>query len=515
MQHRTPRFVAALAAAALLSLTLGDARAQDTAPPSPAGTAAHGDTPRGAYATDDLALGDLAAEKAARRTAAAAAAGEDAELLVLSPPQVDGVPGSNRNPDFEYLCPASARQAALLVAAPRRATPESEDARSTYGPATDRLYLPLRNPPMERWTGVEAGPDAETAAANRFADARAIEALAADIAAALDGRTTLYLSPGPAAAGDALLTRLLAEVQGVLPGRTLRVADLAGPGRTEFVAGLEQALAERRSGAGTDGAAAPGAGSATLPVDVRSARTLLTTLREVKSPTEVDSIRRATEATVLGHLDAMRAARPGVFEYQLAARVEFRCRDAGCARMAYPSIVGSGPNSCVLHYDRNRRQLADGDLVVIDAGGEMDGYATDVTRTFPVSGHFSEEQAQVYDAVLEAQEAAIAVVRPGVTLRQVHEVARAVLARHGLDKWFIHGTCHAVGLEVHDAWRRDAVLRPGCVITVEPGVYDAARSLGVRIEDTVLVTESGCEVLSSALPKRRADVERAMVPAGK
>jgi Xaa-Pro aminopeptidase len=233
-------------------------------------------------------------------------------------------------------------------------------------------------------------------------------------------------------------------------------------------------------------------------------------MRQTKSPAEIAKIRRAVAGTVAGHFDALRAARAGLYEYHVAAIVELRCRENGSLRQAYPSIVGSGPWSCILHYDRNTRRMEDGDVVVLDAGGAFEGYASDVTRTFPVSGRFTEEQAKVYDAVLDAQERAIAAVRPGQTLRQVHEVARSALAERGLDKWFIHGTCHSVGLDVHDPWPKDAVLRPGAVITVEPGVYDSARNLGVRIEDTVLVTEKGCEVLSSALPKKREDVERLM-----
>ena len=465
-----------------------------------------------------------AAEAADRRARAADAAGTGAVLLVLSPTRVDGVPGTNRNPDFEYLSPLGAPEGALLVAAPGRATaepqapsaggadappvpaPPAAQAGSDAGsPAIDRLYLPIRSPAMERWTGPEPGPGPETAAAAGFREARAIGQLADDVVAALGDRSTLLVSAGPAAAGGPMLARLLAEVRERLPGRWVRIVDAPGGGRDDLVESLRRALPANV------GERTPEDVLAKLPVvDVRSAKSVLAELREVKSAAEIDRVRRATAATVEGHLDAMRAARAGLFEYHLAAILELRCRAGGCARQAYPSIAGSGPNSCILHYDRNTRRLADGDLVVFDAGGEFEGYACDVTRTFPVSGRFTDEQAKVYDAVLEAQTAAIAAVRPGVTLRQVHEVARSVLEKHGLAKWFIHGTCHAVGLEVHDAWRRDAVLRAGCVITVEPGVYDAARNLGVRIEDTVLVTGTGCEVLSSALPKSRAEIEALM-----
>jgi Xaa-Pro aminopeptidase len=487
---------------ALTAVRPSGAGAQDAPPPPP----------RPSEERPSETTPALAAEKAERRRRAAELAGPDAVLLVLSPPQAGGVPWSNRNADFEYLSPVEAREAAVLVAAGRRpeagtdggaggAAGSATDASS--GGAVDRLYVPLRSPATERWTGPEAGPGAETAHDAAFREARALEQLADDLLPLVRARSTLYVSAGPAATGGPALAKVLATVRERLPGRWIRIVDAPGGGKDDLVESIRRALPANLP----DGD--PAAAVAKLPAtDVRSARTLLAELREVKSPAEIERIRRATDATVAGHLAAMRGARPGAWEYQVQAAMEFECRARGCRRQAYPSIVGSGPNSCVLHYDRNRRRLEAGDLVVHDAGGEFEGYACDVTRTFPVSGKFTEEQAKVYDAVLEAQEAAIAAVKPGVTLRQVHEAAVAVLQRHGLAKWFIHGTSHSVGLDVHDPWRANAVLRPGVVLTVEPGVYDPARNLGVRIEDTVVVTETGCEVLSSSLPKRRDEIER-------
>ena len=242
----------------------------------------------------------------------------------------------------------------------------------------------------------------------------------------------------------------------------------------------------------------------------RDGRRLITDLRAVKSDDEIELIRRAVDATVHGIRDALRFARPGVAEYQLAAIVEFRCKSAGCARQAFDSIAGSGPNSCILHYGTNDRITEDGDLVVLDVGGEYRGYAADVTRTFPVNGKFSAEQARVYDAVLEAQLAALDAVKPGVTLREIHAAAKAVLDRHELGQYFIHGTSHSVGLNVHDPFGRARKLSVGSVLTVEPGAYLAHKSLGVRIEDTVVVTEDGCEILSAGVPKTRAEIEKLM-----
>lgn len=494
----TLRRAAAVVTIALLAASVGaPAAAEDApAPPLPAGSAKESPAAPSAAAA-------LAAEKAARRAAVADSLGPGAVLLVLSPAAVEGAPATGRNSDFEYLSPIAVREGAIVCiagAAPAAGAPGADAV-----PRVDRLYLPVRNPAMERWTGAEPGPGPETAAGGALGDARATDQLADDLAALLRTRTSLHVSAGPAVTGGAWLAKLLASVREKLPGRWVRIVDAPGGGRDDLAESLRRALPAR----GADGD--PADTLAKLPVvEVRSARPAIGRLRETKSASEIERIRRAVAASVAGHDDVLRVARPGMSELQLEAVFEMRCRYLGCRRQAYPSIVGSGPNSCVLHYDRSARTLEDGDLVVVDAGGEFEGYASDVTRTFPANGTFTPEQAKVYDAVLEAQEAAISAVRPGMTLRKVHDVAYGVLERHGLAKWFLHATCHSVGLDVHDAWRADAVLREGCVITVEPGVYDAARRIGVRIEDTVLVTANGCEVLSAALPKRRADVEERM-----
>lgn len=494
MTHRTIRaavLVGAVSAALLASPPLAERPG-----------CAYAGEDRAARAEDDAGL---VAEATDRRRRAAERIGADAALLVLTASPGQGLAPAGRNADFEYLSPVTAREAALLLAperAPRgqggSAAPPPEEAPESR---VDRIYLAPRNPAAERWTGPEAGPGAETAGRLGFDEARALDRLADDVAALLRSRTTLWVSVGPQAQ-DAFV-RLVASVRDRLRGRWVRLTDVPGAGREDLAASLTKALPERWDG----GADVLGALARFPAVDVRSARPHLAALREVKSPSEIAKIRRAVDATVAGMRDALRAARPGGTEYELAAIVELRCRLAGCARQAFPSIAGSGPNSCVLHYDRNTRTLADGDLVVLDVGGEFAGYAADVTRTFPVSGRFTGAQAKVYDAVLEAQTAALAAVRPGVTMRQIHGVAVRVLERHGLQRFFLHGTCHSVGLEVHDAWRDAEPLRAGAVITVEPGVYDAERSIGVRIEDTVLVTETGCEVLSSGIPKTRDALE--------
>ncbi len=230
-------------------------------------------------------------------------------------------------------------------------------------------------------------------------------------------------------------------------------------------------------------------------------------LRLVKSPEEQARIRRSAELTAEGHRRAMAGARAGMPEYAVQALIEAACREGGCRRQAYDSIVGSGPNACVLHYGRNRRVLEEGEVVLVDAGGEFQGYACDVTRSWPVSARFTEEQAKVYDAVLAAQAAGEAAAKPGATFKEIAEACAKVLKDRGFEAGIRHGPCHWVGRGVHDP-NGNAPLRPGSVFVIEPGLYFPEKSLGVRIEDTYLVREDGTlDCLSRAAPKARAEVE--------
>lgn len=443
---------------------------------------------------------DLAAEKRERRVRLAALAGADAAVLVLSADDAPGFTGPTQSSDFTYVSPFDARGAA--VAAWIELAPGWDATLRT----SDALFLRPRNFAMERWTGAVVGPDAAARDAGRFASAAPSERLAADLAPVLRGRKTLYVSPGGPADAERRLAPFVAALRANLPGVWVRLHDLPGAGPEDLAESVRRALSENfpkdRS---------PAEALAALPVlDLRPARRLLAELRETKSAAEVARIRAATDATVEGMFEAIAQARPGMLEVEVAGIVELACRRGGCVRQAYPSIVGAGPNSCVLHHSAGDRPLAEGDMVVMDIGGEHKGYATDVTRSFPADGKFTDEQARVYDAVLAAQEAGIAAVRPGVTMKAVHAAASAVLKERGLLHHFIHGTSHSVGLDVHDPFRGEAPLRAGSVLTVEPGVYIAASGLGVRIEDTVLVTETGCEVLSAKLPKTRAAIEALM-----
>ena len=281
------------------------------------------------------------------------------------------------------------------------------------------------------------------------------------------------------------------------------------------------------------------------PADFTDLAFLLHEQRLIKSAAEVRVMRKAGEISAAAHVRAMQECQPGRYEYHLEAAIQRTFAEHGARFPAYNSIVGSGENACVLHYTENASKMRAGDLVLIDAGCEYQGYAADITRTFPVSGQFSAEQRAIYDVVLEAQRAAIAKVRPGNTWNQPHDATVRVITR-GLIKlgllrgkerelikaeayrdFYMHRAGHWLGLDVHDVgeyrvdgrWRQ---LEPGMVLTIEPGIYIAAdntkvpkrwRGIGVRIEDDVVVTEQGCDVLTGDVPKRADEIEALMLQA--
>jgi len=273
---------------------------------------------------------------------------------------------------------------------------------------------------------------------------------------------------------------------------------------------------------------------------------LLHNQRLIKSPAEQAVMAASCELAARAHVRAMRFCKPGLFEYQLEAEILHEFAMGGAPNPAYNTIVGGGANACVLHYINNNCALQDGDLVLIDAGCEYQGYAADITRTFPVGGRFSAEQRALYDLVLEAQAAAIAAVKPGNHWNQPHEAAVAVLTagllRLGLLQgeletlieqgayrpFYMHRTGHWLGMDVHDVgdykqngdWRR---FEAGMVLTVEPGLYVGKdetsvakkwRGIGIRIEDDVLVTPEGCQVLTIGVPKTSAAIEALMAGQG-
>lgn len=420
---------------------------------------------------------------------------------------------------------------------------DEPDAVAVLNPAHAKeryvLFVRPRDREMEIWNGRRAG--VEGAVATYGADAAyPIERLDEKLREYLIDRPRLYYRLGHAAF-DGRITRLLVEV------RAARARGLAAPATLED----------------------PGP--------------ILHELRLRRSPAELARHRRACAISRDAHVEAMRYARPGLYEYQVQAALEFVFRASGSPRNGYPSIVASGPNACILHYVENARRMEDGDLLLIDAGCEYGYHSADITRTFPVNGRFSAPQLAIYGLVLKSQLAGIAAARPGARYEAVHEAARRVLAEglvglglvprgladtlamHHYREFYMHGTGHWLGMDVHDVgdYRiegKSRVLEPGMVFTVEPGLYvdperetatfhlreysedemwerrlrlglAAAkqleeeekakaekvvhpiprefRGIGVRIEDDVLITADGCEVLTAGTPKTVEEIERA------
>jgi Xaa-Pro aminopeptidase len=275
------------------------------------------------------------------------------------------------------------------------------------------------------------------------------------------------------------------------------------------------------------------------PVRLVDARLSVHEMRLYKSPDELEVQRRAADITALAHIAAMEAARPGVHEYEIEGLIDYTFRKHGATGPGYPSIVGGGANATILHYVENSAKLQSGQLLLVDAGGEVEGFTADVTRTFPVGGRFSPAQRRLYEAVLDTQIEAIEAVKPGATLEAIHEQVVASLTRRLVDLGILHGdpaalveagafkpfymhrTSHWLGMDVHDVGFYSIEgaarpLEPGMVLTIEPGLYvaeDAAapeefRGIGVRIEDDIVVTPTGYDNLTAKTPKSVAEIER-------
>lgn len=247
-----------------------------------------------------------------------------------------------------------------------------------------------------------------------------------------------------------------------------------------------------------------------LGVSTKDLTDLLPRMRSIKEPREIERMRVAIDATLAAHRALARELRPEVEENWLESVISVEFKKAGAVRPAFPSIVGSGANSTILHYPRHDQTIRDGDLLVVDIGADYGRYAADVTRTYPASGRFTTEQREIYDLVLRAQDACMRMVRPGVHMEDLHRKAEEIFREAGYGDYFIHGLGHFVGLDVHDAGRYGEPLQAGMVITVEPGIYIPEKRLGVRIEDEVLVTANGYEHLTQALPRSAEEVEALM-----
>lgn len=251
---------------------------------------------------------------------------------------------------------------------------------------------------------------------------------------------------------------------------------------------------------------------------LKKAATLVTAMRVIKSPEELAVMQQVIDLTCASLREATAKVKPGMYEYELEAMIEHGFKIRGAEDVSFPSIVGSGPNSISPHYWENRRQMQDGDVVVMDVGADLHNYAADVTRTIPVNGKFSPAQREIYEIVYRAQEAAMQIVKPGARFAQVHATAKKVIDDAGYAQFFIHGTSHGLGIDTHDPGPYD-VLQPGMVFTIEPGIYIPENTdgldrkywnIGVRIEDDILVTETGYKLMSIGAPRQIHEVEKLM-----
>jgi Xaa-Pro aminopeptidase len=253
---------------------------------------------------------------------------------------------------------------------------------------------------------------------------------------------------------------------------------------------------------------------------IENAASLIYPSRQIKSPGEISLIQRAIDVSAEAHRTAWRRVTAGLAEHQISATMVNVYFEAGCERSAYPPIVASGKNATVLHYNRNDRRMDNGEMLLMDVGGECSMYAADLTRTVPVNGRFTDRQKELYRAVLGAQRAAIAAIKPGMRLAKdgensLYQIAVDYLNKNGkaangdpLGKYMTHGLGHHVGLDVHDPGPPQLPLEAGNVITIEPGVYLPDEGIGIRIEDMVLVTADGHKVLSSGLPSEPEEIEK-------
>ena len=256
-------------------------------------------------------------------------------------------------------------------------------------------------------------------------------------------------------------------------------------------------------------------------VILKDLRTACAPLRERKDADEVERIRRALDITRQGLEFVMKNLKPGMMEYQVQADFEYTCRRLGARRQAFPTIAGSGINGCMMHYETNHCKVQDGSLILLDLGAAYENYSSDITRTYPANGKFSPRQREIYELVLKANQAVAAAARPGITTKDLNDIACRVLGEglvamgmigevSEVHKYYMHSVSHPMGIDVHDISLAGDVLQPGWVISDEPGLYIDEEAIGIRIEDDLLITENGCEVLSKDIIKDPDAIEAFM-----
>jgi Xaa-Pro aminopeptidase len=379
----------------------------------------------------------------------------------------------NQEENFYYLTGHNEEGAALLI------VPAASAEKGWRGP-DEILFLPPRNPAGEQWNGPRMGPgDPGIQEKTGFAAVEAFPSLKARLTE---------------------LAKSYKEIWTLLPHQE----DTGYPHAREWSNWIMQSL--------------PG-------IALRDAAPAIGALRQVKSPGEIALLTKAIDLSVDAQVAAMRMARPGLYEYQVAARMVEIHSAGGCEAEAYAPIVGTGIHSTILHFNELDAQIRDGDVVLLDVGGQYSGYTADITRTLPANGHFTPRQREIYEIVLGAQKAALAALKPGMSLgrntpNSLFKIAYDYMNTHGSDRegrslgrYFIHGLGHHIGLEVHDAGDPNRPLEPGMVITVEPGLYLPEEKMGVRIEDDFLITATGYQMLTSRLPRNVDEIEAIMASA--
>ena len=401
--------------------------------------------------------------------------GGDGVIVLFGYDEADvaaSVTSFRQNEEFYYLTGWNEPDAIMLLA------PKAHAPGAAPELGEEILYIPSHNRDEEKWTGPKLAPeDADAPARTGFRTVRDVAQFASDLQEALKGFSTIYteLSPQPESGEECFQAEMVRKIREKAPQASL--ADL---------------------------------------------RMIVGRMRAVKSPGEIALIRKAVDASVEAHFAAMKAVKPGVWEYEIAALMKYEFERRGCEWPAYPPIVGSGFFSTVLHYDQDWNQMQDGDVVVMDVAGSYSGYASDITRTLPVNGHFTARQREIYEIVLGAQNAALAAAKPGAYVgrhgaKGLNEIAFEYINTHGKDlhgqrlgQYFIHGLSHPIGLNVHDPLDYSRTLEPGMVITMEPGIYIPEEKIGVRIEDDILITPDGNELLTGRLPRAVDEIEKVM-----
>jgi Xaa-Pro aminopeptidase len=363
-------------------------------------------------------------------------------------------------------------------AAAGSSTATREDASSPR----EMLFLPAKDPAKEKWNGVRMSPtDPDISPRTGFATVKPFAEMRAEVEK---------------------LAKIYPAVYTILPYEK----ELGGyPHEKQVVDWLQVAAPQAK---------------------VRDIRQNIYALREIKSPGELAFLQKAIELSLDAQLEAMRMMRPGLFEFQIAAKMVEVHAMGGSEAEGYAPIVGAGPNSVALHYDKLSRKIEDGDIVVLDVGAQYSGYSADITRTLPANGKFTARQREIYEIVLGAQNAAMATLKPGVDLckkgHSAYRVSYDYINSHGRDlrgkslgQYYIHGLGHDIGLDVHDPGEYCEPLKPGMVVTMEPGIYIPEENLGVRIEDDVLITPDGYKLLSERLPRDPDQIEKIMADAAK